>query len=127
MKLVRLSNGLDMDDAKHLSDLKIENDEVVALCYKKDSAEGESSHPSQLYNFAVELKCLIGVSLIFEDPCEELAHTRIAVVVQWHELLRPFSVDIRLRTILNVGHSTASKQLGRLTCDYVFCHVCSFL
>jgi hypothetical protein len=40
MKLVLVSTGVELDDAKLLSDLKVQNDDVVGLCYKKEAVEG---------------------------------------------------------------------------------------
>lgn len=40
MKLVQVSNSLELEDAKLISELKIQNDEVVGLCYRKEGAEG---------------------------------------------------------------------------------------
>lgn len=40
MKLVHMSSKLDMDDADTLSGLKVENDDVLCLCYRNTPADG---------------------------------------------------------------------------------------
>ena len=40
MKLVLTSNQVELEDAKRLADLKVQNDDVIALCYRKQSTEG---------------------------------------------------------------------------------------
>lgn len=42
MKLVLMSNQVELEDAKRLADLKVQNDDIIALCYRKQSAEGAS-------------------------------------------------------------------------------------
>jgi hypothetical protein len=36
MKLVLISKNLELEDARRLADLKVQNDDVLGLCYKKD-------------------------------------------------------------------------------------------
>lgn len=40
MKLVHMTNRTDMDDADTVSGLKVENDDVLGLCYRRENAEG---------------------------------------------------------------------------------------
>jgi hypothetical protein len=40
MKLVVKSTGAELEDAKTLSDLKVQNDDVIGLCYRKAAGDG---------------------------------------------------------------------------------------
>jgi hypothetical protein len=40
MKLVKVSTGGDLDDARTLADLKIQNDDVLGLCFKTEASGG---------------------------------------------------------------------------------------
>ena len=45
MKLVHVLTGQELEDSRSLSDLKVQNDEVLGLCFKKDTSAG-------MYRFA---------------------------------------------------------------------------
>ena len=47
MKLVLISTGVELEDAKLISDLKVQNDDVVGLCYRKEGTEGGCSSKSR--------------------------------------------------------------------------------
>lgn len=40
MKLILVKNGIELDDAKLLSDLQVQNDDEVGLCFKREDAAG---------------------------------------------------------------------------------------
>lgn len=40
MKLVHVLTGQELEDSRSLSDLKVQNDEVLGLCFKKDTSAG---------------------------------------------------------------------------------------
>lgn len=42
MKLVHVPTGQELEDSRTLSDLKVQNDEVLGLCFKKDTSAGTS-------------------------------------------------------------------------------------
>lgn len=43
MRLVLLPGNTVMEDARPLSDLKVENDHVIGLCYRNASGDGEDA------------------------------------------------------------------------------------
>jgi hypothetical protein len=43
MKLVHVSTGQELDDSRSLADLKVQNDEVLGLCFKKETSAGTCS------------------------------------------------------------------------------------
>lgn len=47
MKLVAQSSGAELEDAKTLNDLQIQDSEVVGLCYKVEGAEGAAPQRDQ--------------------------------------------------------------------------------
>ena len=42
MKLVHVPTGQELEDSRTLSDLKVQNDEVLGLCFKKETSAGMS-------------------------------------------------------------------------------------
>jgi hypothetical protein len=40
MKLIHVSSGHELEDAKTLLDHKVQNDDIIGLCYKKETSSG---------------------------------------------------------------------------------------
>jgi hypothetical protein len=40
MKLIHVSTGQELEDSRSLSDLKVQNDDVFGLCFKKETSAG---------------------------------------------------------------------------------------